>query len=142
MPEETQPTQLSSSPATKGTIHLPSVAGGGGIIAIVMMLLNGHTDLLEKLVIGWAPPLVLLGVFMGAVFVLADKWVPGLVGALSSQAVAQTRQAESMEKLGDAIHNSIAERKQYEESIDLSLRTMITHMERMGKKLDSFTGAK
>ena len=123
------------SPKTNRRYLKATLAGGaGGLLAVVFFLLEQRPELaqllLERVVIAWGPQFVIVLLLFAFLYLLADRYAPGLITAQSETALA-------LQNLAHAVEQLVAREDSFQREQDVLLNHVARRVDALHKLLES-----
>ncbi len=110
------------------------VGGAGGLAAVLLLLLEQRPELarllLERVVIAWGPQFVIVLLLFAFLYLLADRYAPGLIAAQSETALA-------LQNLARAVEQLVAREDSFQREQDVLLNHVARRVDALHKLLES-----
>ncbi len=127
------PTLPDAKPADRRYLRA-TLAGAGGLLALVWFLLDQRPELaqllLERIIIAWGPQFVILLLLFGFLYLLADRYAPRLIAAQRETAVA-------LQSLARAVEQLVARDNSFQREQDVLLNHVARRVEAIHKLIES-----
>ena len=110
------------------------VGGAGGLVAVILFLLDQRPELarllLERVVIAWGPLFVIVLLLFAFLYLLADRYAPRLIDAQSETALA-------LQSLARAVEQLVAREDSFQREQDVLLNHVARRVDALHKLLES-----